>query len=63
VLGREIGIRLLIKDETAPDGQSLSPEDEERREKQKARQAIAQHPSVQQVLRAFGGEIVDIKLR
>jgi len=63
VLGREIAIRLLIKDETAPDGQSLSPEEEEHREKQKARQAIAQHPSVQQVLRAFGGEIVDIKLR
>jgi DNA polymerase III subunit gamma/tau len=62
VLGREIAIRFVIRD-GATDDRSSSPEEEERRTKQQARQAIAQHPTVQQVLRAFGGEIVDIKMQ
>jgi DNA polymerase-3 subunit gamma/tau len=60
VCGREIGIRFAIRqaenDESAP----ASPEEEERRTKQQTREAVAQNPTVQQVLRAFGGEIVDI---
>jgi DNA polymerase-3 subunit gamma/tau len=62
VCGREIGIRFAIKDDDATDV-SASPEEESRRAKDLARQAIAQDPAVQQVLRAFGGEIVDIKLQ
>ena len=38
-----------------------SPEEDQRRSKQQARQAAAENPRVQQVLRAFGGEIVDVK--
>jgi len=61
VCGREIGIRLLIKDAASDNSAPLSPEEEEQRTKKQTRQAAAQNPTVQQVLRAFGGEIVDIK--
>jgi DNA polymerase-3 subunit gamma/tau len=63
VCGREVGIRFAIKEEKATPDQAVPPEEEQRRTEEKARQAIAQHPSVQQALRAFGGQIVDIKLR
>src|SRR5882762_9713216 len=62
VCGREIGIRFSIKD-GAENSLPASPEEESRRSKQQARQAAAQNPTVQQVLRAFGGEIVDIKMQ
>jgi DNA polymerase-3 subunit gamma/tau len=62
VCGREIGIRFSIKDSTE-DNLPVTPEEESRRSKQQARQAAAQNPTVQQVLRTFGGEIVDIKMQ
>ena len=62
VCGREIGIRFVIRDGEA-DERSASPEEDERRSKQKARLAAAQNPTVQQVLKTFGGEIVDVKMR
>jgi len=62
VCGREIGIRFTIKDDGASD-LPASPEEESRRAKDLARQAVTQDPAVQQVLRAFGGEIVDIKMQ
>ncbi len=62
VCGREILIRFSIKD-GAENNLPASPEEESSRSKQKARQAAAQSPTVQQVLRAFGGEIVDIKMQ
>lgn len=62
VCGREIGVRFVIRDGEADDS-SLSPEEDVRRSKQKARQAAAQNPTVQQVLKTFGGEIVDVKMR
>lgn len=59
VCGRDIGILFSIKDD---DGEApASSEEAEHRTKQSARQAAAQNPIVQQVLRAFGGEIVDVK--
>jgi DNA polymerase-3 subunit gamma/tau len=61
VCGREVGIRFAIKDSASESNATLSPEDEERRAKKQTRQSVAQNPTVQQVLRAFGGEIVDIK--
>ncbi len=61
VCGRDIGIRFAIKDGASGSDAPLSPEEEERRSKKQTRQAAAQNPTVQQVLRAFGGEIVDIK--
>src|SRR6266849_6549586 len=62
VCGREILIRFSIKD-GAENNLPASPEEESSRSKQQARQAAAQSPTVQQVLRAFGGEIVDIKMQ
>lgn len=61
VCGREVGIRFAIKDAASESNAAPSPEDEERRVKKQTRQTVAQNPTVQQVLRAFGGEIVDIK--
>lgn len=61
ICGREI--RFSIKDGFADDNEPLSPEEEERRAKKQTRQTAAQNPTVQQVLRAFGGEIVDIKMQ
>jgi DNA polymerase-3 subunit gamma/tau len=63
VCGREIGIRFAIRQSESDDGAPASPEEEERRSKQQAREAVAQNPTVQQVLRAFGGEIVDITMQ
>jgi DNA polymerase-3 subunit gamma/tau len=59
ICGRNVGIRFVTGngDDDAP----ASPEEEQRRSKQKARQAAADNPRVQKVLRAFGGEIVDVK--
>jgi hypothetical protein len=61
VCGREVGIRFAVKDAVDESNVALSPEDEERRAKKKTRETVAQNATVQQVLRAFGGEIVDIK--
>ena len=38
-------------------------EEADRRDKERARKAAENDPVVQQVLRAFGGEIVDIKMQ
>jgi DNA polymerase-3 subunit gamma/tau len=61
VCGREVGIRFTTRD--GEDDAPASPEEDQRRSKQRARQTAAQNPTVQQVLRAFGGEIVDVKMR
>jgi DNA polymerase III subunit gamma/tau len=61
VCGRDIGIRFVIKDAGDESNAVVSTEEEELRAQKQTRQAVAQNPKVQQVLRAFGGEIVDIK--
>ena len=60
VTGKEIGVRILIKDPKAED-QPLSREDEERREKQRLREVAENSPIVQQMLKTFRGEIVDVR--
>jgi len=59
ICGRKVGIRFATGN--GGDDAPASPEEEQRRSKQKARQAAAENPRVQKVLRAFGGEIVDVK--
>jgi DNA polymerase-3 subunit gamma/tau len=59
ICGRGVGIRFLTGN--GGDDTPASPEEDQRRSKQKARQVAAENPRVQQVLRAFGGEIVDVK--
>ena len=60
VTGNEIGIRIIVKDPKA-DGEPLSREDEERLEKQRLRQMAENSPVVQQMLKTFRGEIVDMR--
>lgn len=56
--GREIAIRFSINDEEEI---AATSDTDTQRSKQKARQAAAQDPLVQKVLRTFGGEIIDVK--
>jgi DNA polymerase III subunit gamma/tau len=60
ICGREIGLRFLIKNSTEADA---PPAEEALQAEQKARSAVAQDPTVQQVQRAFGAQIVDVKLQ
>jgi DNA polymerase-3 subunit gamma/tau len=61
VCGREIGIRFVIKtDDEAVGSEPLAANDPQQR--QKAKHAAAADPAVQQVQRAFGAEIIDVKL-
>jgi len=59
VTGKEIGVRITIKDAASYDS-PVSKEDEERLEKQRLRKAAESNPVVQQMLRTFRGEIVDV---
>ena len=61
VTGKEMGVRIAIKDHNPNDGLPLSKEEEERREKQRLREVAEQNPVVQQMLRTFRGEIVDVR--
>ena len=60
VTGNEIGIRIIVKDPKA-EGEPLSREDEERLEKQRLREMAENSPIVQQMLKTFRGEIVDVR--
>ncbi len=60
VTGKEIGLTILVKDPEA-DGEPLSREDEERLEKQRIREMAENSPIVQQMLKTFRGEIVDVR--
>ena len=62
VTGREIGVRISIKEKgAAGDGEPASKQEAERLGKQQLRQIAEQDPLVQQVLRTFRGEIVDVR--
>jgi len=60
VTGREMGIRIQVKDPKAGD-EPLSREDEERLEKQRLREMAENSSIVQQMLKTFRGEIVDVR--
>ncbi|MGI9105748.1 MAG: hypothetical protein ACR2G4_05820, partial [Pyrinomonadaceae bacterium] len=68
VFGREMGIRIVVKDKSEPDGDASGggatppdARDAEQEEKRRLRELAENHPSVQQVLRAFQAEIVDVR--
>jgi DNA polymerase-3 subunit gamma/tau len=61
VVGKELGVRITVKDDETNESEPLSQEEEERREKQSLRATAEQSPVVQQVLRKFRGEIVDVR--
>jgi DNA polymerase-3 subunit gamma/tau len=60
VTGHETGLRIVIKDPQA-EGEPLSREDEARLEKQRLRETAESNPLVQQMLKTFRGEIVDVR--
>jgi DNA polymerase-3 subunit gamma/tau len=61
VSGREIGIRFFIKaDQETAGSEPVATNDPE--QKQKAKHAAAADPTIQQVQRTFGAEIIDVKL-
>ena len=60
VTGKEIGVRILINDPKAAD-EPRSREDEARIEKQRLRESAENNPIVQQMLKTFRGEIVDVR--
>ncbi|MDQ5844253.1 MAG: DNA polymerase III subunit gamma/tau [Acidobacteriota bacterium] len=60
VTGGELGIRFVIADQEAGDAPA-SKEELKRREKQQLRETAEKNPVVQQMLRTFRGEIVDVK--
>lgn len=60
ITGNDLGVRFVIADGQAADA-PVSKEETERREKQELRERAEKDPLVQQVLRTFRGEIVDVK--
>lgn len=60
VTGQETGVRIVVKDPQA-ETQPLSKEEEERLEKQRLRATAENSPIVQEMLRTFRGEIVDVR--
>ena len=60
VTGNDLGVRFVIADGQVADA-PVSKEEAERREKQELRAQAEKDPVVQQMLRTFRGEIVDVK--
>jgi DNA polymerase III subunit gamma/tau len=60
VTGQETGIRINVKD-PKNDNQPLSREEEEKLAKQNLRASAERHPMVQEMLRKFRGELVDVR--
>jgi DNA polymerase-3 subunit gamma/tau len=60
ITGGDIGVRFVIVDPQAGET-AVSKKDTERREKQSLREAAEKDPVVQQMLRTFRGEIVDVR--
>jgi DNA polymerase-3 subunit gamma/tau len=61
VTGQETGVRIAVKDSKDQDDQPRSREDEERVEKQNLRTSVESNPIVQEMLKIFRGEIVDVR--
>jgi DNA polymerase-3 subunit gamma/tau len=61
LLGREMGVRISVKEKSEAQDEPLSKQEEEHREKQSLREMAEQHPAVQQLLKKFRGEIVDVR--
>lgn len=61
VTGKELGVRIVIKEQTPSNDAPISREDEARLEQQRLRETAEKSPVVQQMLRTFRGEIVDVR--
>jgi hypothetical protein len=62
VMGRDMGVRIVVKEQGSNDAdEPPSKQDEARRDKQQLREMAEQHPTVQQFLETFRGEILDVR--
>ena len=63
VTGRDLGVRFVISDPESQASADAPPskEEVERREKKSLREQAEKNPTVQQMLKTFRGEIVDVK--
>ena len=61
VTGGDVGVRFVILDPQASSDPAGSKQETERREKQSLRETAEKDPVVQQMLRTFRGEIVDVR--
>jgi DNA polymerase-3 subunit gamma/tau len=60
VTGAEVGVRIAVKDAQHESGPTTR-EDDERIEKKRLREAAGNNPIVQEMLRTFRGELVDVR--
>jgi len=60
ITGQETGVRIAVKDPAAQN-QPLTREDEERQAKQDLRASAESNPIVQEMVKKFRGEIVDVR--
>ena len=62
ITGKELAVRIMIKDQAAEAADApLTREEEERLEQSRLREDAEKNPVVQQMLRTFRGEIVDVR--
>jgi DNA polymerase-3 subunit gamma/tau len=61
VTGRDLGIRITVKEQGASHDGQTSVQDEARLEKQRLREMAERHSFTQQVLNTFHAEIVDVR--
>ena len=61
VTNRDLGVRFVIADGATAQNAPLSKEETARREQQSLREEAEKDPTVQQMLKTFRGEIVDVK--
>ena len=60
VTGQEAGVRISVKDMQSESGPTTR-EDDERIEKKRLRESVGSNPIVQEMLRTFRGELVDVR--
>ena len=60
VTGQETGVRIAVKD-SQENSAPATREDNERLEKKRLREAVESNPMVQEMMRTFRGEIVDVR--
>jgi hypothetical protein len=62
VTGRDLGVRITLKEKgEGASNEPVSKQEAERAEKQRLREIAEQNPLVQQALRTFRGEIIDVR--
>jgi hypothetical protein len=61
VTGRDLGVRIAVKERGAPSDGQTSAQEQERLEKQRLREIAERHAFTQQVLGTFHAEIIDVR--